>query len=256
VYINALPVQPPGERYVSKKAHNNGSPQPAAKIVAFIKIGARTSHGPAGRLVLALAFVWSAFELYIASSIPFFLSEYLSLNLVFYNQETRQIHLAFALILAMLAYPLFKSRSRDKIPLSDGVLAALTTVSCLYLLFNKNAISDRAGLPATANVVMSTVGILCLAIAIFRALGLPLVIVASVFLTYVFLGHMSFMPNAIQWKGASFGKASWHFWMQTESVFGVALGLSASMIFLFVLLGALLEKLARAIVASSLPSHP
>ena len=108
----------------------------------------------------------------------------------------------------MLAYLLFKSRSRDKTPLSDGVLAALTTVGCQYLFFNKNAISDRAGLPGTANMVMSTVGILCLAIAIIRALDLPLVIVASVFLTYVFLGHMSFIPDAIQWKGASFGKAS------------------------------------------------
>jgi TRAP-type uncharacterized transport system fused permease subunit len=34
----------------------------------------------------------------------------------------------------------------------------------------------------------------------------------------------------------------WHFWMQTEGVFGVALGVSASMIFLFVLFGSLLEK--------------
>ena len=70
--MNAFPGQRPGERYVSKKAHIDGSPQPAAKIVAFIKIGARTSYGPAGRLVLALAFVWSTFELCIASYILFF----------------------------------------------------------------------------------------------------------------------------------------------------------------------------------------
>ena len=62
------------------------------------------------------------------------------------------------------------------------------------------------------------------------------------FFTYVFLGHVSFMPEAIQWKGASFGKASWHFWMRTKGVFGVALSVSASIIFLFVLFGALLEK--------------
>ena len=46
----------------------------------------------------------------------------------------------------------------------------------------------------------------------------------------------------VQWKGASLGKALWHYWMQTEGVFGVALGVAASMIFLFVLFGALLEK--------------
>ena len=46
----------------------------------------------------------------------------------------------------------------------------------------------------------------------------------------------------MRWKGASLNKATWHFWMQTEGVFGVALGVSASMIFLFVLFGALLER--------------
>ena len=49
--MNAFPGQQPGERYVSKKALNDGSPQPAAKIVAVINIGARTSHGPARRTV-------------------------------------------------------------------------------------------------------------------------------------------------------------------------------------------------------------
>ena len=49
--MKAFPGQQPGERSVSKKAHNDGSPQPAAKIVAVIKIGAHTSHGPARRTV-------------------------------------------------------------------------------------------------------------------------------------------------------------------------------------------------------------
>ncbi|MEL7302283.1 MAG: TRAP transporter permease, partial [Pseudomonadota bacterium] len=73
-------------------------------------------------------------------------------------------------------------------------------------------------------------------------LGLPLVIVASVFAAYVFFGDSSLLPEVIRWKGASFGKAMWHYWMQTEGVFGVALGVSAQMIFLFVLFGAILEK--------------
>jgi TRAP transporter 4TM/12TM fusion protein len=34
----------------------------------------------------------------------------------------------------------------------------------------------------------------------------------------------------------------WHFWMQNEGVFGVALGVSASLIFLFVMFGSILEK--------------
>ena len=66
--------------------------------------------------------------------------------------------------------------------------------------------------------------------------------VAAVFVAYVFFGHSDWLPDVVQWKGASYGKALWHFWMQTEGVFGVALGVSASIIFLFVLFGSLLEK--------------
>ncbi|WP_157018013.1 TRAP transporter permease [Mesorhizobium xinjiangense] len=211
-------------------------------MVAEVESGARDATGLAGRIIIAIAFIWALFQLYVASDIPFTLTGLTGLNLVFNNQEARQIHLAFALVLSMLAYPLFKSSSRHRVPYYDWVLAALGAASCLYLLWFKDDIAARAGLPTTADLVFSTIGMVSLAIAVYRALGLPLVIVASVFVFYVFFGHLSWMPSAIQWKGASFGKAMWHYWMQTEGVFGVALGVSASMIFLFVLFGSLLER--------------
>ena len=211
-------------------------------MVAEVETGARSAAGFAGKFILGLAFVWSAFQLYIASNLPFFLTELTGVNVVFNSQGSRQIHLAFALALAMLAYPLFKSSPRDRVPWYDWALALIAASSCLYLFVFKLDIANRAGLPTTADMVMSTIGILSLGLAVYRALGLPLVLVSSVFVFYVFFGDQSFMPDAIQWKGASYGKAMWHFWMQTEGVFGVALSVSASMIFLFVLFGSLLEK--------------
>jgi TRAP transporter 4TM/12TM fusion protein len=65
-------------------------------------------------------------------------------------------------------------------------------------------------------------------------------IVAAVFLIYTFGGP--YMPDVIAHKGASLGKAMSHQWLSTEGVFGVALGVSTSFVFLFVLFGALLEK--------------
>ncbi|MFX4221026.1 MAG: TRAP transporter large permease subunit [Thalassobaculum sp.] len=114
--------------------------------------------------------------------------------------------------------------------------------ACFYLIVFKDDIALRAGLPTTGDLVISTIGIALVLICTYRALGLPLVIVASVFLIYVFFGDQPFIPDVIQWKGASYGKAMWHFWMQTEGVFGIALGVSASMVFLFVLFGSLLDK--------------
>ncbi|MBB4301486.1 TRAP transporter 4TM/12TM fusion protein [Rhodobium orientis] len=212
------------------------------ELVAQVDSGARAPTGAVGLFVVALAFIWSTFQLYIASGVPFWLNEVTGLNVVFNNSEARIIHLAFAIALASLAYPLFRTSSRHSVPWYDWVLAILGAGACLYLIINKEAIANRAGLPTTADLIASTIGMLSLALAVYRTLGLPMLIVAGVFVFYVFFGHLSFWPDAIQWKGASFGKAMWHYWMQLEGVFGVALGVSASMIFLFVLFGALLEK--------------
>ena len=193
-------------------------------------------------LILTLCFMWSVFQLYVASVVPFVLTEWTGLSLVFNNQEVRQIHLAFAFALAMLAYPLNKQSPGAQIPWYDYVAAMIAATSCLYLLVFKDQISDRAGLPTDSDLWISAIGMLSLALALYRCLGLPLLIVCSCFLFYVFFGDQSFMPDTMQWKGASLNKALWHFWMQTEGVFGVALGVASSMIFLFVLFGALLEK--------------
>ena len=193
-------------------------------------------------LIVSLCFLWSLFQLYVASVVPFVLTEWTGLNLVFNNQEIRQIHLAFALVLAMLAYPLKKNTSQPRTLWYDYAAALVAAASCLYLLVFKDQISDRAGLPTVSDLWVSAIGLLALALALYRCLGFPLLIVCSFFLFYVFFGDESFMPETVQWKGASLNKALWHFWMQTEGVFGVALGVASSMIFLFVLFGALLEK--------------
>ena len=198
--------------------------------------------GSGRTLILTLCFLWSVFQLYVASVIPFVLTEWTGLSLVFNNQEIRQVHLAFALALAMLAFPLRKNPAKQTIAWYDYAAALIAAGSCLYLLIFKDQISDRAGLPTTSDLWVSAIGMLSLALALYRCLGLPLLLVCSFFLFYVFFGDQSFMPETVQWKGASLNKALWHFWMQTEGVFGVALGVASSMIFLFVLFGALLEK--------------
>ena len=185
---------------------------------------------------------WSLFQLWTAADFPFYLSEVTGLKLVFNAQEVRQIHLAFGLGLALSAYPPLKRLHPGFDRLVTWVLTAFGVGACLYLLAFKLDIANRAGLPNRYDLLFSLVGIVCVMIAVLRVVGLPLVIVASCFLFYVLFGHLDVFPDAMRWKGASIGKASWHFWMQTEGVFGVALGVSASMIFLFVLFGALLER--------------
>ncbi len=211
-------------------------------LVASSDTGNRAPKGVVAKLLAGLALAWSLFQLYYASNLPFMLQDLTGLPAVFNSDEARAIHLAFAFVLAAMSYPLLKSSPRDYIPWYDWVLALLGAAACLYLIVFKDSIALRAGLPTTADLVISSIGIVLVLICTYRALGLPLVAVASVFLIYVFFGDKPFIPDVIQWKGASYGKAMWHFWMQTEGVFGIALGVSASMVFLFVLFGSLLDK--------------
>ena len=212
-------------------------------LVASVDTGGRNPLGWQKHLLPTIAFVWSIFHLYIASTLPFDLAEWTGLHfLIITDSAARLIHLSFAGFLAAMAYPLLKSSPRDSIPWYDWFLGAAIVVAGLYLLVNYDAIADRSGLPTQADLIMSSFGIVILLIAVYRSLGLPLVVIASVFLLYVFFGDARWLPDDMQWKGASYGKAMWHFWMQNEGVFGVALGVSATLIFLFVLFGAILEK--------------
>jgi len=211
-------------------------------MVAESDTGARNPSGMAGKMLVLVPLAWSFFQIYISSNVPFWLTRILGVNLTFNSDEARAIHLAFALFLAATAFPLFKTSPRRTIPWYDWILAFAGVAVCLYMPVFKDEIALRPGLWTQTDLIISAIGMTVLLISTYRALGLPLVVVASVFMMYVFFGHLPWMPEVIQWKGASFSKALGHYWMQTEGVFGVALGVSASMIFLFVLFGSILEK--------------
>lgn len=213
------------------------SPSPEPVIPEF-----RQRQQLTGRTISVICIIWSLFQLWIASDFPFYLSEVTGLKLVFNGQESRQIHLAFGLGLGLAAYPALHKLHPLLDPIVKYLLIILGVTSCLYLYVFKLEISNHAGLPNRWDLFFSIAGISALAVAVYRSLGLPLLVVAGFFLLYVMFGHGDFVPDAMRWKGASLNKATWHFWMQTEGVFGVALGVSASMIFLFVLFGALLES--------------
>ncbi len=211
-------------------------------FVAQIETGGRNAVGWQGKLIITVTFIWAIFQLYIASNLPFWITDVTGFSVIVTNSNARLIHLAFGLFLASLAFPLLKSSPRDYVPWYDWILALAGVACCLYIVVLRNEIAIRAGLPTHGDLIASAVGMIILGITVYRALGLPLVIVAGVFVCYVFFGNSEVLPEAIQWKGASAGKALWHFWMQNEGVFGVALGVSATLIFLFVLFGSILEK--------------
>lgn len=196
------------------------------------------------RLILGTCIAWSLFQLYIASKVPGVVAQATGIG-IFANivAQARYVHLAFAIMLATLAFPLFKTSPRDRIPWYDWILLILGVGACLYLVVFRFEIADRPGLWTPTDIWVSSIGMVVLMVAVYRSLGLPLVIIASCFIAFAFFGGYSeWARNITNYGGASLSKALGHYWMQTEGVFGVALGVSTTMIFLFVLFGALLDR--------------
>lgn len=209
--------------------------QDVQEMVAQSDTGARNPLGFSGRILWFVPLCWSLFQLWYASPLPFIFN-FGVLN----DTEARSIHLMFAVFLAFTAYPASKTSSRDHIPLVDWLLALAGSFSAAYIYLFYSELADRSGAPTTLDIVVAVTGMLLLLEATRRALGPPLMVVAAVFLLYTFGGP--YMPDVIAHKGASLNKAMSHMWLTTEGVFGVALGVSTSFVFLFVLFGAMLER--------------
>jgi TRAP transporter 4TM/12TM fusion protein len=203
-------------------------------IVASADTGGRKPQGPAATVLVGVALLWSLFQFWYASPLPFAFGIG-----VFNDTEARALHLAFAVFLGFLAYPAFKRSHRGAIPLIDWMLALAGAFCMAYLLLFYAELAARPGQPTAQDLAVSVCGLLLLLEAARRALGLPMVVLACLFIAYIFLGPH--MPEMIAHKGASLSKAMSHLWLSTEGVFGVALGVSTGFIFLFVLFGALLE---------------
>lgn len=250
------------------------------ELVASSDTGGRTPGGATEKFLLAVALIWSLFQLWIASPIPFIIGVG-----VFNDTEARSIHLAFAVLLAFLAYPAARTKfqlvlgigipillgilfwvggrgavpiwlcaviviaiagavvlgsPKDRVPIWEWALAIVGACCAVYLYANYLNLSQRPGAPVFQDLVIGMIGIILLLEATRRSLGPALMIVASIFLIYTFLG--AYMPSIIAHKGNSLSEVINHHWVTTEGVFGIALGVSTSFVFLFVLFGALLDR--------------
>ncbi|WP_323898972.1 TRAP transporter permease [Aeromonas caviae] len=198
-------------------------------------VGARLPVGPMSWIIAGLALIWSLFQLWIASPLPF------SLGIgVLNDTETRSIHLAFAILLAYLVFPAMRSSPRDRVPLADITLGLVGAAVASYLFVMYQELAQRPGNLTTMDFAVACVGIPLLLEAARRALGPALAVIAIVFLAYSLAGP--WMPSLLAHRGVSLHALANHQWITTEGVFGIALGVSTSFVFLFVLFGALLER--------------
>lgn len=154
--------------------------------------------------------------------------------------EQRPIHLAFMLFLGFLIYPASKAPRRGSPPIWDVALAVIGAVTAYYLAYNYLDIVMRGGFPTQTDIVMGTVFCLVILEAARRTIGMFLVVLSLVFLGYLAFGP--YLPGVLAHGGFSYERIIRQMYMSTEGVFGVAVGVSATYVYLFILFGAFLQK--------------
>ncbi len=221
---------------MSKATENPLSDDQLHEMIAEADTGARHPTGAIPKKILFFVpLAWTFFQLWYASPLPFIFNLF-----VINDTEARSIHLAFAIFLAFTAFPTFKSSPKDYIPIQDWIIALVGAFCAAYIYIFYAALSERPGDPTQLDLIVAVAGLIFLLEATRRALGPPLMVVATVFIIYTFAG--AHMPDVIAHKGASLVKGMTHYWLTTEGVYGVALGVSTGMVFMFVLFGSLLES--------------
>ena len=208
----------------------------AQRMTAEEGRGGRRPKGWERYVLPTIGVGWSFFQLSIAS--------WLVLDSTF----TRAIHLGFALLMVYLSYPLFQKdrlgfsfwSATERIPILDYFIAAMAAYSALYLAIDYVGISSRYGMPIQRDIIWGILLVVLLLEASRRVIGPALPVVAVFFCIYAFFGP--YMPDLIAFKGVSLNRFMGQMTMSTEGIYGIPLDVSATIVFLFVLFGAMLDK--------------
>ena len=155
------------------------------------------------------------------------------------STHMRPLHLCFVMALAYLLYPARKGGRKDVLPWYDVALAVLSVIVCLYPIVFFNKIVSQNALEMY-ELVIGGVAIVLLFEACRRVVGLPIIVIATVFVAVGFFGRS--MPGFLGNRGFSLKNIIRHLFYTQEGVFGTPLGASSTFIFLFILFGSFLEK--------------
>jgi TRAP transporter 4TM/12TM fusion protein len=180
------------------------------------------------RALFAIALVFSLFQLWNAAFSP--LSSIV----------LRSMHVAFLLLLAFTLYPARTRSPRDRIPWNNWALGIASFALGFYHWVFEADIIQRSGEPNTADLAVGAAVVLLVFEATRRVMGWALPLICGAFLLYGLLGE--FLPGDLAHRGYGFDQVINQLYLGTEGIYGTAVLVSATYIFLFILFGSLLEQ--------------
>src|SRR5699024_1985690 len=98
----------------------------------------------------------------------------------------RTVHLGFALTLIFMLYPARKTKMKNKIPWYDIILILLAVIVTSYWPIFYETLVQQIGTITDLQIIIGGIAILLVLEAARRAVGLPITIIAILFLLYFY----------------------------------------------------------------------
>lgn len=152
----------------------------------------------------------------------------------------RTVHLGFALSLIFFLFPARRKTKKESVPWYDYILILLSIVVCGYWPVFYESLVQQVGSISQTQMIIGSLAILLVLEATRRAVGLPIVIIASLFGVYALFGP--YMPGMLAHRGLSLEQFVHAMFFTTEGILGTPLQVSSTYIFLFLLFGAFLVQ--------------
>jgi len=154
------------------------------------------------------------------------------------TQELRYIHVAFVLLLSFLLFPL-AARFRNHVQWFDVIPALAGIAIIIYALAGGDDFLDRAAVPDRWDVILGSIFIVLVLEAARRTTGPIMPVVAILFIAYAMFGP--YLPPPWTHRGFDIARLVGHLFITLEGIFGVAVDVSATLIIMFTIYGAILQ---------------
>lgn len=176
--------------------------------------------------VSCIAVIWAGFQLYTTAFglLP--------------EIKQRSVHLAFVFALVFILYP--ASKKYKALRFVDLLLGLSSVASMAYIALNYDNIVMRAALANTTDLIFGSIALVVVLEGSRRCLGKELTIFALVFIAFAMFG--SWFPGVLAHRDFSLNRIIEHLYLTLEGIFGIAVSVSSTYLYLFILFGAVLGE--------------
>ena len=193
----------------------------------------KSYDGQISKLIMAVAVVWMTFQVFIAAQFIFVAP-----------QKVRIVHLGFCLLMVFLITPFTKKSDRARLSMIDIFFCAAAVVVFTSAFFRYNVLIRMGGRAAPIDIHIGIAAVLLLYEAGRRVISPGLIALSLITLLYTFFGnHLS---GVLGHTGFTLNRVVRHLFVGGEGIFGFALGVSAEIIVVFVIFGAILQEVGIA----------